>query len=247
VIKDSQTISDNAVKILDDCLVSYSGFTAVVIPASGLSSFAIQINNSQTGDNHVTITNLSTQPSGGVSCDAKLNKPQTVPFAVLCQKPEANTVQVVMNTNRGDLKPVEVYGKDRVIPDMQNDIQALASQWQALSGQVQHELLLVALPKGTIVAWGRKNQPVPKGWVACDGSNSDCPNLTDRFLRGTSSDQVGNMGGNDSHIHQSIIGDEGRPDGSGYSKAGSHYQGTTDPQPNVPKYMSVLYIMKISE
>ncbi len=138
VIQESQSISANAVNVLESCLQS-PGFSAVVIPSNQLNSFAIDIHNNAQGDNSVTVTELSSQPIQ-VSCNIKLNKPHSVPFSILCRKPPETTIQVTMNTNRGGLRPIEVLGTDRVLPEMQGDIRALASQVNTLSGQVQQQL-----------------------------------------------------------------------------------------------------------
>lgn len=44
-----------------------------------------------------------------------------------------------------------------------------------------------ALPEGTILAWGEAE--VPDGFVACDGSEPDVPDLSGRFIRGASLDE----------------------------------------------------------
>lgn len=56
-----------------------------------------------------------------------------------------------------------------------------------------------SLPAGLIVMWGGLVANIPSGWVLCDGNNGT-PNLTDRFVKGTSGNP-GATGGAATHTH----------------------------------------------
>jgi len=54
------------------------------------------------------------------------------------------------------------------------------------------------LPGGIIVMWSGLITNIPTGWVLCDGANGT-PDLSDRFVMGTTSDsEIGDIGGSNS-------------------------------------------------
>jgi hypothetical protein len=102
------------------------------------------------------------------------------------------------------------------------------------------------VPKGTIVAWYVSSGPVPAGWRICDGAaGSGTPNLSGRFLRGTTEiGQVGTTGGSERHSHADVV-QNGRWLGDGFNGHGQNVHGRTDEQSNLPPFVDVIYIMKI--
>ena len=74
----------------------------------------------------------------------------------------------------------------------------------------------IDLPKGAIIAYAGPNTAVPKGWVIC-GQDGETPELTGRFLVGTSDLQkVGQGVGGVEHVHRVTIHSD--PEYREYSK-----------------------------
>lgn len=102
--------------------------------------------------------------------------------------------------------------------------------------------------------WQGSLATIPAGWVFCDGTNGT-PDLRDQFVPGaTGAFPPGTTGGTTAHDHE-FTGDghnhaltQTTPlvDGA----AESHFRtsstpiaGTTDPDPNLPPYYNLAYIM----
>ncbi len=80
------------------------------------------------------------------------------------------------------------------------------------------------IPVGGIIMWSGSVRDIPNGWVLCNGENNT-PNLTGRFIQGSSGYDTGNTGGNStvrltvdnlpSHSHEYFGDDqlEGRDSG----------------------------------
>lgn len=101
------------------------------------------------------------------------------------------------------------------------------------------------LPVGTIIPWLKPAQQIPHGWVACDGSSSQCPDLRGLFIRGSDRSGAGQVAGSDSHSHV-VRANKNFPDGSGFDVDNSLYLGGTDQAQNVPRHITVLFIMKVA-
>jgi hypothetical protein len=129
---------------------------------------------------------------------------------------------------------------------------------------------ITSLPQGTVLAWDpverdgkgkatRNRLQVPRGWVVC-GTAASTPDLTGRFLVGTSSLQdAGKIGGTativgGAHTHSGstdrVGAEAGRPcSGNCYPPAPSHsHKFSTDPGgehahgDNRPPFYSVVYL-----
>lgn len=126
-----------------------------------------------------------------------------------------------------------------------------------------------AVPRGTILAWTPPSQnirviggqtviiPPSGGWAICDKKNNQLnpkiPDLTDRFLLGTSElSEVSKTGGSNSHSHGGSTGGL-----AGYSPGEINYQRGPGRQDqfqmrmgissdnNIPPYYKVIYIIKL--
>ena len=96
-------------------------------------------------------------------------------------------------------------------------------------------------PVGTIVAWvkGMTGLPsLPTGWAECDGTNGT-PNLSNRFLRGTTL-QTGSTGGSDTHAHGFNLNSDGAQHGTASAT------GSTNAANHLPPYVEVVWIIKIT-
>lgn len=57
-----------------------------------------------------------------------------------------------------------------------------------------------AVVAGMIIMWHGNINDIPKGWVLCDGRNGT-PDLRDRFVMGSTTDERQRTGGQNSHTH----------------------------------------------
>jgi hypothetical protein len=128
---------------------------------------------------------------------------------------------------------------------IQQNINAL----QASLAAVKQEADLSILPIGTMLPWTGNGNP-PTGWVLCDGSNAQCANFSNLFLRGSGQTGVGQIGGNDTHSHGAGAYAPGTTnksgDGGGFNAGGTNFHVYVSDGPNVPRYVAVRYIMKVS-
>ncbi len=100
------------------------------------------------------------------------------------------------------------------------------------------------VPSGTIIAWYAKSGPIPVGWARCDG-NDNRPDLTGRFLRGTTRfGDVSASGGSETHKHV-VWKDSASGDGRGFAKDGNCGLGFTDTANHLPPYYTVMYLIKL--
>jgi len=108
--------------------------------------------------------------------------------------------------------------------------------------------------KGMIISWYGVYANIPKGWVACNGTN-DTPDLRSRFLRGAGSGvSFDETGGSSTHVHglygthtHSIVGGSGIMAGANYSNTTANPSKGTDTQSQstLPLYHALWYIMKM--
>jgi hypothetical protein len=171
------------------------------------------------------------------------------PFANQSGTALYNATGLIVDTNLGGLDifwPQETILPITTASQLQGLITGLNTQVQQLQATVNFNLL----PIGTILPWFVKNQSPPKGWAKCDGSDpTNCPNLTNLFLRGSSPDNVGAQGGSQTSPPIPQAGSNNRTgDGNGWSIDGNHYRSNdqiTITLP-LPPYVAVLYIKKVA-
>lgn len=153
---------------------------------------------------------------------------------------------LVLDTNAA---PLNIYWpKDSLFPpntasEIEGDVSKVSLQVTNLKSQVDFNLL----PIGTILPWFQKNGTPPPGWVACDGSHTEsCPNLSGLFLRGgTAADIDKTPHGSDTADVYIGGSNNKRGDGNGFNAGGSNYS-WDDTIQTVPRYMTVVYIMKVA-
>lgn len=114
------------------------------------------------------------------------------------------------------------------------------------------ELVLAAMPRGTILGWF--SQTIPKGWVLCDGQNGT-PKLSNQFPRGTTDlTKLGVEGGSDKYAATVTTGVPSGIDntqvwqqggGSLTVKGVDHRHGLDLDIGTVPKYANIAFIMKL--
>ena len=128
---------------------------------------------------------------------------------------------------------------------IQASINGMTSQITTLTAAVAFN----ALPIGTIIPWTGSGAP-PAGWVLCDGSNAQCPNYSNLFLRGAGQTALGTVGGSDTHSHGAGAYAPGTTnksgDGNGFNSGGTNYHVYVYDGPNVPRHLAVRYIIKVS-
>lgn len=117
------------------------------------------------------------------------------------------------------------------------------------------------MTKGMILAWSGKD--IPKGWALCDGSNNT-PNLTDKFIFGSTLANIGKTGGRSdvtltienlpphSHKLSKRLGDGGSGDpniqrwnGTGGTELETLKTGSGASFSIMPPYYTLAYIMKL--
>lgn len=162
-----------------------------------------------------------------------------------CRRPSPSVtsfVTVIRTDGAGSLNiPWPAYDENNIPID---NLRQITQSLQSLQASVTFN----QLPLGTILPYYSK-APVPAGWIACDGS-SQCPNLSGLFLRGAGKADAltGQPGGTDKATVHWFGSDNATKDGNGWSKDGDHYISRPADQQidTVPRYMSVLYIMKVA-
>lgn len=147
--------------------------------------------------------------------------------------------------------PLNIYWpQDSAFPlltasQIQSSLNAVTAQVQ----QLQTATSFDNLPIGTLLPWVGGGAP-PAGWVLCDGSSPQCPNYSDLFLRGSGQTAVGGIAGSDSHSHGGGAYAPGTtnksPTGNGFNSGGTNYGVYVYSASNVPRYVAVRYIMKVS-
>lgn len=110
--------------------------------------------------------------------------------------------------------------------------------------------ILAALPSGFIAGWFSQN-PVPKGWLLCDG-NDGTPNLVGKFAMGAANTgELKDSGGSINHSHSvnQLTNADGwnaddmnrndNPKTTGYGHTHS-----TNSVEHLPPYQKIIFIMK---
>lgn len=117
------------------------------------------------------------------------------------------------------------------------------------------------VPIGTIVIWSGSLDSIPEGWAHCNGQNGT-RDLRQLFVRGAlSPPTVGDTGGLLNHSHTFDAGNHDHNPGVGISIHGpgsdtawdlendsgqQRITGTTDDTENLPPFMVLAYIQRIS-
>jgi len=113
--------------------------------------------------------------------------------------------------------------------------------------KMQDAIRYNALPIGTVIPWLRPAAAVPAGWVKCDGSDGNCPDLTGLFLRGSNAAGANQTGGADSFVVPWLGSDNSDPGGNGWKKDDDSRVSNEHPTISlVPRHRTVLYIMKVA-
>lgn len=161
---------------------------------------------------------------------------------------------LIVNTNMGDMNifwPPDISLPLTSAAQLEAMIKGVGQQVSSLDNNFQNmekNINFNTFPIGAIVAWFSKSDP-PPGWVKCDGSDPRCPNLSGRFLRASTSAEVGMTGGNpDSNpIIPQYGSNNRRKAGEGWSIDGDHWVSTDTSRIYItPPYTAVVYIMKVS-
>jgi hypothetical protein len=132
-IQYSRVVSQAAAATIKACL-EMPGFHAVVVPSTNHQAFTIEMKNVQGGNPSITVTKLHL--SAG-QCDLK-QLPANLKSSeghIACSKPEKETIQVSMDTDKGGLSAIDVYGTDKILPDLQNQVKVLADKVSALESK----------------------------------------------------------------------------------------------------------------
>ncbi|MGD9614441.1 MAG: hypothetical protein AB7H90_08590 [Alphaproteobacteria bacterium] len=158
-----------------------------------------------------------------------------------------NATSLLVDTNFGHLNIF--WPQETVLPlTSASQLQALISSLESQISGIKTNVDFNMLPIGTLVAWNSKSDP-PRGWIKCDGSDARCPNLVDRFLRGSASAGVGALKGQEGSVRRiSQHGSDNRiRHGNGWSIDGDHYLSTDVVEIDVaPPSVGVVFIMKAS-
>lgn len=147
-----------------------------------------------------------------------------------------------------------------------NSLDSILASTQADAGEIAANFLL-ALPKGTIIPyWGLRYNFDDAVWALCDGNNGT-PDLRERFIRGSSFENIGSRGGTDEHKHVASLGIDGvvakRNVAEGRQFSGistgaefkverhehvfriSKEEATIKAESNIPPFFRLVYLMKI--
>lgn len=138
LITHTRTVSHDFMEMVKTCFDGQtSGYHAIFTPAGNLDGFTIQmINKGSNGQGDTTITVKGIVGAGQpVSCAPSPNGTFLSGTTFNCTKSADKTMLVTMNTNRGGDKTWVAAGKDTVIPDMQNQLQALSDKVRALESR----------------------------------------------------------------------------------------------------------------
>ncbi|WP_147329582.1 hypothetical protein [Paraburkholderia sp. DHOC27] len=161
-----------------------------------------------------------------------------------CRRPSPGAtsfVTVIRTDGAGSLNiPWPAYDENNIPID---NLRQITQSLQSLQASVAFN----QLPIGTILPYYSKAL-VPAGWVLCDGSHPDkCPDLTGLFLRGVrkADDLSPQPAGSDSASVYIGGADNKRGDGNGFMHGNTDFS-WTETIKTVPRYMSVLYIMKVA-
>ena len=194
IITTTKTVSSEAVDAMKACFRLYPGFSVVLTPKSTLDGFAVVVSDN-TGNAEVEISSdkrVGTQKKDMIDCHTNFPVTVTPPHTFICAKPNDVTLLITVNVKgKGTLEGVEVYGTDRIIPDLVNDVRALTTAITNVGqasclGCVEQSIL-------TEAQFQNVNGP---NWVLCDGRSivgsqlakltgiSNAPDLRGVFLRG---------------------------------------------------------------
>lgn len=124
-----KTASAAATAAVKQCFDLHPAFSIAITPKDTLDGFAVTVRDNS-GDANVTAISADT---GALKCDKTLPAKVTPPFTFNCTKPQDKTLLVSVQSDKGSVSGVEVYGTDRTIPDMQNAIAALTQAAQSAS------------------------------------------------------------------------------------------------------------------
>lgn len=163
--------------MIEKCLGNYSGFAAVVKPAPDLDGFAVDVHYKGEGDTRIRVIDISSVPPGVIQCPGS-NLPRIVTSGTVftCSKPKEQNILVTMNTNRGDLKGVTLYGTDTTLQSLQNQVDSLSQRIDALDKKPQPRFNHITLPSGV----GGQCQVI-QDLQMCWGAKQATPNPTSAF------------------------------------------------------------------
>lgn len=179
---------------------------------------------------------------------------------------QAKTVMTALITAAASVAVAWITAKGTAAGQAKTTIAESGTQLASLSnavGQVKNDLHAArvesgGIPSGTIVAWYAKEQPIPPGWVMCNGTQGT-PDLRGRFLRATGDiASAGQTGGAERHHHSVTIATPEGPwkgsdvqwgttpwrDGPNPVRGRTEVNATTSDDSNLPPYFDVIYIMR---
>jgi hypothetical protein len=216
--------------------------------------------NGLAADTGVTCTGHDFSSPGGGSITYSQSTQQTVTSvagtsAITCVRTPAQAVggnqfysdkAIVVTTNVGAL---DIYWpQDSVFPivtasTIQNNLNALQRQINDNKAEVEFN----QLPIGSVIPWYSNAAP-PAGWVKCDGSDpAHCPDLTNTFLLGTHSGDIGRTGGSTTTDVPWLGSNNRHGDGNGWSVDGGHFVSNDSRTISImPPFRTVVFIMKIA-
>jgi hypothetical protein len=143
----SKVVSAAFMSMLDECF-KRQGFHAALVPGVTLDSFAIKMSYVGDGNTDIDVGEITSAPNV-ITCRKALPVVVHSGASIICDKPEEKTILVTINSDRGSLNPTTVYGKDTVIPDMQNEIKALIDKVAALETKLPPRFEQIPSPMGT--------------------------------------------------------------------------------------------------
>jgi len=221
--------------------VEKGGISSHIEMGDGNRSFVLQMryNRQFEGATQPNVTDILFLPKNSVTCSGnlKINQPLNLNNKILaCNRLSDHGIQIAINTDAGAFTR-------NIAPK--------------IPPPTSTELVLAALPSGTILAWAGK-LPVPLGWRLCDGQ-AGTPDLRDRYPEGAAdAASVGTQLGQSTHTHR-VQGNTN--DGNGHHswhpgtqfeiEGGQthsqdyHFDVTSDPADNSPPTTKIQFIMKL--
>lgn len=104
------------------------GFYSWIVPGRNLSTFVINAKNNQTGNANIYVNKISIFPEKGTGCD--INPPigtNTQTVSISCFKPAESTVQVSMQTDKGNLPGINVTGTQDALHELRQQVYDLVN------------------------------------------------------------------------------------------------------------------------
>lgn len=211
-----------------------------VRPDGRLVRFTLSFRKNQPSDPNPIVRNILISPSDAATCTGSIAANLALDenrYLLQCERNGTEAASITIDTSLGTVS---------------KDLPAVPPPPTAT------DLVMAALPKGTILAFYSRDGRIPVGWALCNGDNGT-PDLRDKFLRGTGDiAEVGDPGGALTHKHEAtVLLPESNRKGSDWHWGETPWANGPNPvytqtvnvsvaeSEALPPYVQILFIMKL--